>query len=58
MDAKKGIGSGVVALVSVVEDKAALIVGVTDDLSATYDAVGLARIGVAELGGKGGGGLK
>ena len=55
-EAKKGVGSGVVALVSVVDGKAALIVGVTDDLSGRIDAVGLARIGVAELGGKGGGG--
>ena len=55
-EAKKGVGSGVVALVSVVDGKAAIIVGITDDLSGKYDAVSLARIGVAELGGKGGGG--
>ena len=55
-EAKKGVGSGVVALISVVDGKAALIVGVTDDLSPRIGAVGLARIGVAELGGNGGGG--
>jgi alanyl-tRNA synthetase len=55
-EAKRGISSGVVALVSVVDGKAALIVGVTADLSAKVDAVTLARVGVAELGGKGGGG--
>ena len=55
-EAKKGVGSGVVALISVVDGKAALIVGVTADLSDRVDAVGLTRIGVAELGGKGGGG--
>ena len=55
-EAKKGVGSGVVALISVIDGKAALIVGVTDDLSPRIGAVGLAQIGVAELGGKGGGG--
>ena len=55
-EAKKGIESGVVALVSVVDGKAALIVGVTEDLGGRLDAVALARIGVAELGGTGGGG--
>ena len=55
-EAKKGVGSGVVALVSTVGGKAALIVGVTDDLLGRIDAVDLARIGVAELGGSGGGG--
>ena len=38
------------------EGKAGLVVGVTDDLTATYDAVELARIGAEVLGGKGGGG--
>ena len=55
-EAKKGVGSGVVALVSTHGGKAALIVGVTDDLLGRIDAVDLARIGVAELGGRGGGG--
>ncbi len=38
------------------EGKAALVVGVTDDLIGTYDAVALARVAVEVLGGKGGGG--
>ncbi len=55
-EAKKAVGSGVVALVSVVDGKAALIVGISEDLNGKFDAVELARIGVAALGGKGGGG--
>ncbi len=54
--AKARIGSGVVALVTVNGGKAALVVGVTDDLVGRLDAVELIRVGVAELGGKGGGG--
>jgi alanyl-tRNA synthetase len=53
---KKKIGSGVVALVATEEGKASLVVGVTDDLAKRISAVDLVRIGVAELGGKGGGG--
>jgi alanyl-tRNA synthetase len=53
---KKQIGSGVVALVSVSEGKAALVVGVTDDLTKRWSAVDLVRVGAAALGGKGGGG--
>jgi alanyl-tRNA synthetase len=56
-DAKRQLGSGVAAIVGVSEEgKAGLVVGVTDDLTATYDAVELARIGAEALGGKGGGG--
>ena len=55
-DIKKQVGSGVVALVSVAEGKASLVVGVTDDLIERFDAVELVRAGSAELGGKGGGG--
>ncbi|MFD2677509.1 alanine--tRNA ligase [Camelimonas lactis] len=56
-DAKKKVGSGVVALVSVADDgKAAIVVGVTPDLVARFDAVTLVRAGSAALGGKGGGG--
>jgi alanyl-tRNA synthetase len=51
------VGSGVVALISVAEDgKAALVVSVSDDLKEGVNAVELVRVGVAELGGKGGGG--
>ena len=53
---KQELGSGVVALVAVTEGKAALVVGVTDDLTARLSAVDLVRLGAAELGGKGGGG--
>ena len=56
-DAKRQLGSGVVAMIGVSEEgKAALVVGVTDDLTGTYDAVALARVAVEVLGGKGGGG--
>ncbi|GGC84477.1 alanine--tRNA ligase [Chelatococcus reniformis] len=58
-DAKKRIGSGVVAIVSVADDgKAAIVVGVTEDLTGRFDAVHLVRLGAAELGGKGGGGRR
>ncbi len=53
---KKEIGSGVVAFVGINEGKAALAVGVTDDLKAKVCAVDLVKTGVAVLGGKGGGG--
>jgi alanyl-tRNA synthetase len=55
-DAKKQIGSGVVALVAVNDGKAAIAVGVTDDLVATLNAVELVKSGAEALGGKGGGG--
>ncbi|MEX2166224.1 MAG: alanine--tRNA ligase [Methyloceanibacter sp.] len=56
-DAKRQLGSGIIAIVGVSEDgKAGLVVGVTQDLTATYDAVELARVGAEALGGKGGGG--
>ena len=55
-DIKKQVGSGVVALVSVAEGKASLVVGVTDDLTGRFDAVELVRAGSAALGGTGGGG--
>ncbi|MGE0734953.1 MAG: alanine--tRNA ligase [Alphaproteobacteria bacterium] len=53
---KKQIGSGVVAIASSAEGKASLVVAVTDDLTAKFDAVELVRVGSAALGGKGGGG--
>ena len=52
----KKAGSGVVAVVSVREGKASLVVSVSKDLTARINAVELVRAGVAELGGKGGGG--
>ncbi len=55
-DGKKQLGSGVVAIVGVTEDgKAALAVGVTDDLVERINAVDLAKAGAEALGGKGGG---
>jgi alanyl-tRNA synthetase len=56
-EAKASLGSGIVALVGVSEDgKGALVVAVTPDLVARFDAVQLVRAGVSALGGKGGGG--
>jgi alanyl-tRNA synthetase len=55
-DLKRRIGSGVVAVVSRAEGKAAIVVGVTSDLTSRFDAVELARAGAVALGGKGGGG--
>ncbi len=53
---KSQIGSGVVALVSVMEGKVSLVVGVTDDLTDQVNAVDLVRAGSSAVGGKGGGG--
>ncbi len=55
-DLKRRIGSGVVAIVSRAEGKAAVVVGVTKDLTDRFDAVELVRAGAEALGGKGGGG--
>jgi len=55
-DLKKQLGSGVVALVTAVDGKAAIVVGVTEDLTERFDAVALVRSGAAALGGTGGGG--
>jgi alanyl-tRNA synthetase len=54
--AKKKIGSGVAAFVSIDGGKAALTVGVTEDLTSRYSAVDLVRAGSAAIGGQGGGG--
>jgi alanyl-tRNA synthetase len=56
-EAKKQIGTGVVAIVGVTEDgKAGIVVGVTADLTARFNAVNLVRVASEALGGKGGGG--
>jgi alanyl-tRNA synthetase len=56
-DGKKQIGSGVVAIIGVTGDgKAGVVVGVTSDLTARYNAVDLVRVASEALGGKGGGG--
>ncbi|MCB2080352.1 MAG: alanine--tRNA ligase, partial [Novosphingobium sp.] len=58
VDEMKGqIGSGVVTLVGVNDEgRAAIVVGVTEDLTARISAVDLVRVGSEALGGKGGGG--
>ncbi len=53
---KSQLGSGVVAVVSIIDGKASLVVGVTDDLTEQLSAVDLVRAGSAAVGGKGGGG--
>ena len=56
-EGKKQVGSGVVAIVATTEDgKAGIVVGVTADLTARFNAVDLVRKGAEALGGKGGGG--
>jgi alanyl-tRNA synthetase len=58
-EAKARIGSGVVAIVGVAEDgKAGVVVGVTEDMVARFDAVALVRAASEQLGGKGGGGRR
>ena len=53
---KERIGSGVVALISVNEGRASLVVAVSEDLTARISAIDLVRAGSAAVGGKGGGG--
>jgi alanyl-tRNA synthetase len=56
-EGKKKVGSGIVVIVGVTGDgKAGIVVGVTNDLVARYNAVELVRKGAEALGGKGGGG--
>ncbi|MEP4165918.1 alanine--tRNA ligase [Maricaulis sp.] len=55
-EAKASMGSGVAAFIGVNEGKAALAVGVTDDLTGQFSAVELVRAGAGAVGGKGGGG--
>jgi alanyl-tRNA synthetase len=57
-DLKRHIGSGVIAIVSRADGKAAIVVGVTPDLTGRFDAVELVRVGAEALGGKGGGGRR
>ncbi len=54
----KRMERGVVALASTAEGKASLVVGISADLSARFDAVALVRAAVPALGGKGGGGRR
>src|SRR6185312_12300529 len=56
-EAKKQIGSGVIAIVAVSEEgRAGISVGVTADLTGRFNAVDLVKKGAEALGGKGGGG--
>ncbi|WP_420433241.1 alanine--tRNA ligase [Hyphobacterium sp.] len=55
-EAKQQMGSGIAVFIGVNDGKAALAVGVTDDLKDRYNAVDLVRAGAGEVGGKGGGG--
>jgi alanyl-tRNA synthetase len=56
-EGKKQVGSGVVAIVGVAADgRAGIVVGVTGDLTARFNAVDLVKKGAEALGGKGGGG--
>ncbi|MEO1475408.1 MAG: alanine--tRNA ligase [Pseudomonadota bacterium] len=55
-EAKAQIGSGIVVFVGVSDGKAAVCVGVTEDLTDQYSAVDLVKVASAEVGGKGGGG--
>jgi len=50
------VGSGVVALIGVVDGKAAITVAVTSDMTATVNAADLARAAVLAMGGQGAGG--
>ena len=55
-EAKAQMGSGVAAFIGVNDGKAALAVGVTDDLKDRFGAVDLVKAGAGAVGGKGGGG--
>ncbi|MHA7873445.1 MAG: DHHA1 domain-containing protein, partial [Hyphococcus sp.] len=55
-EAKRKLGAGVAAYIGVNDGKAALAVGVTDDLKDRLSAVDLVRAGAAAVGGAGGGG--
>ncbi|WP_084420122.1 alanine--tRNA ligase [Henriciella litoralis] len=55
-EAKAKMGSGIAVFIGVNEGKAAVAVGVTEDLVGQVSAVDLVRVAAAEVGGKGGGG--
>jgi alanyl-tRNA synthetase len=55
-EAKSAMGSGVAVFIGVNDGKAALAVGITDDLKDRLSAVDLVRVGSVAVGGKGGGG--
>ena len=53
---KKELVSGVVIIISTLENKASIVIGVTQDISDKFNAIELTKVGVEVLGGKGGGG--
>ncbi len=55
-DIMQNLGSGIVVLCSDKDDKASIVVGVSKDLTAKYNAVDLVRTASAVVGGQGGGG--
>ena len=55
-DIMQKIGSGVVVLASDKDDKASIVVGVSQDLTAKYNAVDMVRAAAVVVGGQGGGG--
>jgi alanyl-tRNA synthetase len=55
---KKDIKSGIIISISTFEDKVGLAVGISQDLTAKYNAVDLVKSAAVILGGKGGGGRK
>lgn len=55
-EARAKLGSGVAAFVTDDGGKASVVVAVTPDLTARFDAVALVRLANEQLGGKGGGG--
>ena len=55
-DIMHNLGSGIVVLCSDKDDKASVVVGVSKDLTAKYNAVDLVRAASAVVGGQGGGG--
>jgi alanyl-tRNA synthetase len=58
-EAKQSLGSGIVAIAGTSADgKAGIVVTVTPDLTAQFDAVTLVRAAAEALGGKGGGGRR
>jgi alanyl-tRNA synthetase len=58
-EGKKRLGSGIVVIIGIAPDgKAGIVVAVSDDMTADYDAVSLVRVGSEMLGGKGGGGRR
>jgi alanyl-tRNA synthetase len=55
---KKDLGEGIVIVFASKDDKVGIAVGVTEKLTAKYDAVNFVKTGSEIIGGKGGGGRK